>query len=1156
MMEDRQTKVLLIEDDPGDARMIAEMLSDSEVGGTLFDVENADRLSAGLTRIQKGGIDAILLDLGLPDSSGLDTFEKVRDQAPEVPIVMLTGLGDTELALEGMSKGAQDYLVKGNVGGDLLARTLRYAIERKAAEEHIVHLNSVLKAIRNVNQLIVTETERGSLLRKCCDALVDARDYDATWLGSLSDDGTFDVVVGSGFREDITPFSDWVAGGEHPPCIRDALSGKDRVRVIDKTDVCMDCFFKDACLRGAAAVIRVEHADRFFGLLAVSLAPGAALDDEEKGLLVEVASNIGIALHNSEMADARKVAVDVLKESEEKYRTLYNSSRDAIMILTPDERYLSGNVAAVKMFGCISEEDIISNTPADLSPEYQPDGTLSSAKTQQNMAIAMEKGSYLFEWKYKRMDGGEFFTNVLLTRIELQGGQLLQATVRDITERKAAEEALRESEMKYRMLADNTVDCIWQANLDFKFTYVNPTVLRMLGFAQEEWVGSSLFDHCPPDGMEFCLNLLGGWFRKDFESGDVTFEMQLFHKDGRTIDVEISSTMLYGDDGNLWGLQGATRDITKRKAMERALLESEEGLRRVVENMPVMLDAFDDKGNIIIWNSECEKVTGFNAGEIIDNPKAGKMLYPDNDYENYIHSMLMGYGNNFRNLEWDITCKDGSLRTILWSNISEKYPIPGWCSWAIGTDITERKVAEEMLRVAGERFKTIVETAPSILMISDAEGNNVYASPNCEEFIGYDPDELTGGIMQWVHEDDAKRAKDIVDHTFGRGVGCKDFECKAVKKNGDVWYASSSWEPIIDAKGEFKGTIYQTIDITERKAAEGALLESERKYSEFFRTSRDPVFITTKGGGLVESNDALMEALGYETMDELLNIGVSKHYENPDDMKRFNRVVEQEGFAKEFPANLVKKDGSILNTLITATVLKDIGGGVTGFQGTIRDITEHKKAEDQIKRSLQEKEVMLREIHHRVKNNLQVVSSLLNMQARNATDEETKGILSESRDRIITMALIHSQLYEGSDLAEINMKEFVDRLLGQLQSYQVRDMRIARVVRVDDCPFPISVAVPVGLIINELLSNALKHAFDGRDEGKIEVCLTASEGGRINLTVSDDGCGLPPGFDINESKTLGLRLVKILAEDQLQGTLEVTSDGGATFKMEFDITDD
>jgi len=217
---------------------------------------------------------------------------------------------------------------------------------------------------------------------------------------------------------------------------------------------------------------------------------------------------------------------------------------------------------------------------------------------------------------------------------------------------------------------------------------------------------------------------------------------------------------------------------------------------------------------------------------------------------------------------------------------------------------------------------------------------------------------------------------------------------------------------------------------------------------------------------------------------------------------------------------------------------------------------EREKAEYQIKASLKEKEVMLREIHHRVKNNLQVVSSLLDMQARATEDKDVKDALYESMSRIMTMSLIHSQLYEGSDLAKINMKEFVDRLLRQLRSYQVGDTIITHVVRVDDYPFPISVAVPVGLIINELLSNALKHAFNGRSEGKIEVSLTASGDGRANLTVSDDGAGLPPGFDIDESKTLGLRLVKIITECQLRGTMEVTGDCGATFKIEFDITDD
>jgi PAS domain S-box-containing protein len=341
----------------------------------------------------------------------------------------------------------------------------------------------------------------------------------------------------------------------------------------------------------------------------------------------------------------------------------------------------------------------------------------------------------------------------------------------------------------------------------------------------------------------------------------------------------------------------------------------------------------------------------------------------------------------------------------------------------------KRKQAEKALREAEEQFRTIVETAPSILQIGDAEANNIYVSPNCEEISGYTQEELLDRPIWWVHEDDTPRAKELFERTFREGMGFKDFEYKAVKKNGDLWYASSSWKPLKDEEGKFKGICFQTIDITERK-----------------------------------------------------------------------------------------------------------------------------RAGDQLKVSLKEKEVLLREIHHRVKNNLQVVSSLLNMQARAAKDENTIAVLSESRDRINTMALIHTKLYESENLSQINMKGFVDGLLRQLvQGYPVPDTKITPVVHAVDRPLPISIAVPLGLVVNELLSNAFKHAFVNRKEGMIEVSLGASEEGGVSLTVSDDGVGLPEGFDIDTTKTLGLHLVKILVEDQLLGNLKVISDRGATFNIEFKI---
>ena len=343
--------------------------------------------------------------------------------------------------------------------------------------------------------------------------------------------------------------------------------------------------------------------------------------------------------------------------------------------------------------------------------------------------------------------------------------------------------------------------------------------------------------------------------------------------------------------------------------------------------------------------------------------------------------------------------------------------------------------------------------------------------------------------------------------------------------------------------------------VAERTAELDELLEEQKA---LLSTIPAFVYFKDRNGNYIAANKAFADKTG-TPVDEIAGKTDYDFFQKAqaDAHRAYDHEVMESGEPKYDIEELVTgADGGFAWTSTSKTPFFGSGGDVIGMVGMTLDITERKKAEDQIKAALKEKEVMLREIHHRVKNNLQVVSSLLNMQARNATDEVTIGILSEARDRITTMSLIHSQLYEGSDLAEIDMKKFVDRLLGQLQSYQVGDTRITRVVRVDDYPFPISVAVPVGLIINELLSNALKHAFEGKDEGTIEVSLTASEDGRINLTVSDDGVGLPPGFDIDTSKTLGLRLVKILTEDQLQGTLEVTSDCGATFKMEFDITDD
>lgn len=309
-----------------------------------------------------------------------------------------------------------------------------------------------------------------------------------------------------------------------------------------------------------------------------------------------------------------------------------------------------------------------------------------------------------------------------------------------------------------------------------------------------------------------------------------------------------------------------------------------------------------------------------------------------------------------------------------------------------------------------------------------------------------------------------------------------------------------------------------------------------------------------------------------EDMDAKVHIGFSREYLLESITRTTNLIISIGAgilvFGICLSFFLTRRITSPIEELVKGT--KRVGGGDFDFRIDIvsndevgiltnsfnQMIAERKVAEDRIKASLNEKEVLMREIHHRVKNNLQVVSSMLNLQARITKDTAAIDVLSESRNRIEVMTLIHSQLYESENLSEINMKKFVDKLLNQLLlNYSVRNTKITKSVSVIDHPFPISIATPIGLIINELLSNVLKHAFDNRKEGKIEVIINKSEKNTINLTISDDGIGLPEGFDINITKTLGLRLVKILVEHQLQGILEVISKEGTTFNIEFDMGD-
>jgi len=217
----------------------------------------------------------------------------------------------------------------------------------------------------------------------------------------------------------------------------------------------------------------------------------------------------------------------------------------------------------------------------------------------------------------------------------------------------------------------------------------------------------------------------------------------------------------------------------------------------------------------------------------------------------------------------------------------------------------------------------------------------------------------------------------------------------------------------------------------------------------------------------------------------------------------------------------------------------------------LTEVSERQRAEDQINASLQEKEILLREIHHRVKNNLQVIASLLNLQSRGITDQHVLEPLRESQTRIESMALIHQKLYDSDDLMGVDFAEYSRNLATHLLSTYGMSQRIA--LKVDSDPgiaLAINSAIPCGLIINELVSNSLKYAFPGTQEGEIRIAVRRQEDGRISLVVGDNGPGIPDEIDFRNTTSLGLRLVNILS-GQLEGTLDLETIGGTKFELTF-----
>jgi len=433
-------------------------------------------------------------------------------------------------------------------------------------------------------------------------------------------------------------------------------------------------------------------------------------------------------------------------------------------------------------------------------------------------------------------------------------------TLQDVTASKQAEDALRESEVKYRLLAENTIDCIWQMNLNLEFTYVNPAILQMFGFTQEEWIGSSLSEHCSPEALEFMSGKAMDELNKDSEASSATFETQMLRENGETIAVEITGMLLFDETKNPVGFQGTTRDISERKQAEEALISSERFLNSIVEQSPVSMWISDSEGTILKQNQACRDLFGVRDKEVI-----GKYnLFKDNIFQE--QGLIPLIRDVFKKGEVARFEVDYNLSRIKHLEVREAKhiiievviaPIIGSQGNVINAviqhkDVTKQRRAEEELRKSEGQSKHLYsmvrlmcDNLPDLIWTKDLEGKFIFANKSCCEVLlnAKDTDEPIGKTDIYFGNREKESHPENPDyHTFG--ATCTDSDRAVIETRkalrseesgnvkGEFLYLDVYKAPFWDEKGDLIGTVGCARIITREKEIEEARRLAEEKLKQ------------------------------------------------------------------------------------------------------------------------------------------------------------------------------------------------------------------------------------------------------------------------------------------------------------------------------------
>ena len=919
-----------------------------------------------------------------------------------------------------------------------------------------------------------------------------------------------------------------------------------------------------------AIIIPMIFENKLFGMLEIN-----GKDDEKRYWSNKLISLLKFLSGIFVSALERKITEEKLRESEGKFRLISEQSLLGILIIQNDIiKYTNEAVSDIIGY---SKEQIITGLPMDYSTIFHPEDW-KFVMEQSRLKQRDEEGA-IISYKLRvlpiKKTGEIKWIEIYSHTILYMGRPAELVTLINVDQKMKTEFALKESEEKFRMISEQSLMGILIVQNE-NIIYRNDTVFKIFEYTDEEmmsWKPREYLKFLHPDDLKFVMEQ-SRIKQNDEEGAIINYNLRAFTKTGKIIWIEIfSHTISYlGKPADLVTMI----DVTEKVRAEAALKESEEKFRMLSEQSLMGMLIIQD--NVIKYANEAlSQISEYSVKEMYswESNKIFQLIHPED--KKFVMEQARIKQTGLKNAfiphhSYRIITKTGKIKWV--DNYSKTIQYGDKAADFITMiDNTETKIAEKAKQESENRYQNLVETMNEGLAIIDINNKITYVNPKLIQMVEYSEKEL---LDKTIYDFFGEKDIEIVMDQFSKhkkglpGL----FEMEWHKKDGGILYVMISTQPIIIEHGNNTGSVVVVTDITNLKKNETELKESEEKFRELLDNTQNVIYklnLQTLAYDYV--SPSVERVLGY-TIQEYTETNVSKATVSihPEDYQkaleyrkeimksspggtnffswnmRFKHKNGEYRWFKEQSRLIWDNNGNPLYIVSSMTDITEITNSLKEKESLMREIESRTRV---LEKNLKEKESLVREIHHRVKNNLQVISAITLMHEDSLKEEKASIIFKEYQNRIKAMAKIHETLYKSEIIERIDLEGYIlDLIQNLILSYNVDQKRIKIIPKIDNLDLNISKAMHYGLIINELISNALKHAFPKNGKGRISVSILKGEGNLITLIVEDDGLGLPSEINYTNPSTMGMKIIKT-STDQLKGEIILEKNKGTKWKITF-----